>query len=73
MKRVLFIFSQLRYVEYSFDEQFLDISFRDGMLSRYLGIPSTIFFSLQNAYSPDNYFEENIRHVFLCASPSPGH
>ena len=62
------MFSQLRYVSYDFDKQLLDISFRDGALRHYVGVPSTIFFSLVNAYSTDRYFNENIRPNFFCTN-----
>lgn len=73
MKSILFMFSQLHIVTYNFDKRFLKISFRDGALKHYIDVPSTIFFSLLNAYSPDKYFEENIRSMFSFTTDGPEH
>lgn len=59
-----FQFSRLMSASYSIEKQFLEILFKDGLMRRYYGVPSTIYFSLLNAYSPDNYFEEKIKTEF---------
>ena len=73
MKRVLFVFCQFHTVSYNFDKRFLEIFFRNGTLKHYVDVPSTIYFSLLNAYSPDKYFEENIRHIFFFTSSRREH
>jgi hypothetical protein len=64
MQCILFQCSKLLSADYDMDRHFLEIFFRDGMACRYLDIPSTIFFSLLNAYSPDTYFDEKINSIF---------
>jgi hypothetical protein len=63
-------FSRLLSVGYNADKHLLEILFRDGATHQYIDVPSTIYFSLLNAYSPDRYFEKYIKTIFSFAEPS---
>lgn len=64
MQSIAFQFSQLLSASYNMDKHFLEIFFKDGIVLRYFNVPTTIYFSLMNAYSPDRYFEEKINLIF---------
>ncbi len=57
-------YSQLLSFAYRIDDRLLEINFRDGAIQHYLNVPSTIYFSLLHAYSPEKYFERYIKPVF---------
>jgi hypothetical protein len=57
-------FSELLSFTYNIDKQLLKVCFISGLVLCYLDVPSTIYFSLVHAYSPEGYFEKNIKPVF---------
>lgn len=64
MRHMKIWFSRLRSAGYSMETRIMEIAFKDGTLMKFRDVPSTIYFSLLNAYSPDNYFERYIRDIF---------
>ena len=64
MKHILLKFSRIGSVAYSNDAKMLEVKFNDGTTLQYLDVPSTVYFSLINAYSHDSYFEKYIAPVY---------
>lgn len=64
MQTIVFQFSRLVSVSYNMDKHLLEVIFSEGFAHRYINVPSTIYFSLLNSYSPDRYFEEKINLIF---------
>lgn len=64
MNHISLQFSDLMSVAYNTDTNTLEIFFKDGNKRRYINVPSTIYFSLLNAYSPDRYYEKYISSMF---------
>jgi len=64
MGHIKLFFSDLLSVGYDTNTHLLEIIFKDGNKREYKNVPSTVYFSLLNAYSPDRYFEKYICEIF---------
>lgn len=64
MSHTQLLFSDLLSAEYDTNTQVLEIIFKNGDKRQYRNVPSTVYFSLLNAYSPDRYFEKYICEIF---------
>jgi hypothetical protein len=54
-------------VDYDEDDAELDITFTSGKTYRYLHVPLEIYVDLLDAESKGEYFNDNIKDVFVCA------
>lgn len=64
MSHTQLLFSDLLSAEYDTNTHVLEIVFKNGNKKQYKNVPSTVYFSLLNAYSPDRYFEKYICEIF---------
>lgn len=64
MRHILLNFSRIFSVAYNNDAKMLEVKFNNGTVHQYLNVPSTVYFSLINAYSHDHYFEKYIAPAY---------
>ena len=58
--------SVMTYVQYDEDAAELDITFVGDKIYRYSGVPLAIYVDLLDAKSKDEFFNKNIKELFLC-------
>jgi hypothetical protein len=65
VERLIVEGTQLGSVGYNARKNDLEIEFKDGSVTLYMGVPAPIYLALMNAEDKDAYYNKHVKDIFI--------